>query len=110
MKPVLATFGIALPCLALAACSPAESRNATTAADNVIGILQCDEYLSKVNTCIREQVPAEKRAALTAEAHQMFTTWKEAAADPQKRTTLPQACGITHEVAKEEMAQYGCAL
>jgi hypothetical protein len=110
MKPVPTTFGIALLCLGLAACSQAESRNATTAADNVIGILQCDEYLAKVNTCINDTVPADKRAALAAEAHQMFTTWKEAAADPQNRATLPQACGITHEVAKEEMARYGCQL
>jgi hypothetical protein len=110
MKPQPTTFGIALLCLGLAACSQAESRNATTAADSVIGILQCDEYLARVNTCINDTVPADKRAALAAEAHQMFTTWKEAAANPQHRATLPQACGITHEVAKEEMARYGCAL
>lgn len=110
MKPAPTTFCIALLCLGLAACSQAESRDATTPADSVIGILQCDEYLARVNTCINDTVPADKRAALAAEAHQMFTTWKEAAVDPQNRATLPQACGITHEVAKEEMAQYGCAL
>jgi len=110
MKPVPTTLGTALLCLGLAACSQAESRNATTAADNVIGILQCDEYLSRVNACIHDKVPADKRAALAAEAHQMFTTWKEAAADPEHRATLPQACGITHEVAKEELTRYGCQL
>ena len=110
MNRQLPIFGTALLCLALAACSQAESRNATTAGDSVIGILQCDDYLAKVNTCIQQKVPADRRAALTAEAHQMFTTWKEAAADPQQRATLPQACGITHEVAKEDLARYGCAL
>jgi hypothetical protein len=99
-----------LLCLALAACSQAESRDASSPGDNVIGIVQCDDYLARVNTCIQQHVPAGKRALLTAEAHQMFLTWKDAAADPQHRTTLPQACGITHEVAKEEFAQYGCAL
>jgi hypothetical protein len=102
--------GIAVLCLVLAACSQAESRNAATAEDNVIGILQCDDYLAKVNTCIHDKVPADKRAALAAEAHQMFTTWKEAANNPQHRATLPQACGITLEVAKDDLARYGCAL
>jgi hypothetical protein len=101
---------VALLCLVVAACSPAESKDASSPADSVIGIIQCDDYLARVNTCIREKVPADKRAALTAEAHQMFTTWKEAAADPQHRSTLPQACGITHEVAREEFTKYGCAL
>ncbi|KQY51853.1 hypothetical protein [Lysobacter sp. Root494] len=108
MKPELPFLGTALLCLGLAACSQAESRNATTAADNVVGILQCDDYLAKVNTCIHERVPADRRAALAAEAHQMFATWKEAAADPEHRATLPQACGITLEVAKEDLARYGC--
>lgn len=104
------TAGIALLCLVLAACSQAESHDAGTAADQVIGIVQCDDYLAKMNACIHDQAPADKRAALAAEAHQMFTTWKEDSADPQKRSTLPQACSITHDVAKEEMARYGCAL
>jgi hypothetical protein len=103
-------LAVVLLCLVLAACSQAESKDASSPADSVIGILQCDDYLASVNTCIQDKVPADKRAALTAEAHQMFTTWKEAAADPQHRTTLPQACSITHDVAKDEFAQYGCAL
>lgn len=110
MNLPISSPGIALLCLALAACSQAESRNATTAADAVIGIVQCDDYLARVNTCIHDKVPAEKRAALAAEAHQLFATWKEAAADPQHRSTLPQACSITHEVAKDELARYGCSL
>jgi len=100
----------ALLCLALAACSQAESRDAIGPGDSVIGIVQCDDYLAKVNTCMQDKVPAGQRAALTVEAHRMFTTWKEAAADPQHRTTLPQACSITHDVAREEFARYGCAL
>jgi hypothetical protein len=102
--------GIALLCMAVTACSQAESHNASTTADAVIGILQCDDYLAKVATCIQEKVPAGQRARLTIEAHEMFAIWKEAAADPQHRTTLPQACAITHDVAREELAGFGCAL
>lgn len=104
------TSSVAMLCLVLAACSQAESKDVASAADNVIGIVQCDDYLASVNACIHDKAPAGKRAALAAEAHQMFTTWKEAAADPQHRATLPQACSITHDVAKDEFAQYGCKL
>ena len=107
--PVLASF-LALACIALTACSQAESRDASSPEDNVIGIIQCDDYLARVNTCIREHVPADRRATLAAEAHQIFSTWKEAAAEPAQRTTLPLACTVTHDVAREEFARYGCAL
>ncbi|GAB3358007.1 hypothetical protein [Lysobacter tyrosinilyticus] len=96
--------------LALSACSQAESHNASEPGDNIVGVLQCDDYLTKVNSCIHNKVPANRRAALTAEAHQMFTTWKEAAGNPEHRATLPQACSITHDVAKEELSRYGCSL
>jgi len=108
MKLPIALVAAALCSLLLAACSQAESHSAPE--DNVIGVLQCDDYLAKVNSCIHDKVPANRRAVLTAEAHQMFTTWKEAAANPEHRATLPQACSITHDVAKEELSRYGCSL
>jgi uncharacterized lipoprotein YbaY len=110
MKTRIAIPAAALLCLSLAACSQAESRDASLPGDRVIGIVQCDDYLARVDACIHGKVPASERAALASEAHQLFTTWKEAAADPQHRATLPQACSITHDVAKDEFAKYGCAL
>ena len=115
MKLPLSSAAVALSSLivsslALTACSPAESHNASTPGDRVIGVLQCDDYLTKVNSCILEKVPADRRAALTAEARQIFTTWKEAASNPEHRATLPQACSITHDVAREELSRYGCSL
>lgn len=109
MKLSIALLAVVLSS-ALAGCSQAESHNATAPGDSVIGVLQCDAYLDKVNSCIQSKVPAQQRAALTAEARQMFTTWKEAAANPQHRATLPQACSITHDVAREELSRYGCPL
>ena len=99
-----------LSCLSLAACSKAESHDASTPADSVIGIVQCDDYLARANACLRGHVPAERRTALAAELRDTFTTWKDAAAHPEHRATLPQACSVTHEVAREELARYGCAL
>lgn len=109
MKPFWLFAAICTSCLTAVACAPAESRNANTADDQVIGIVQCDDYLAKVAACIRT-VPHQRRETLTAETRQMFATWKEAAADPRQRTTLPQACSVTHEVAKEELAVFGCSM
>lgn len=109
MNTSVPSLAIASLCLAIAACSQAESRNASSPEDSVIGIIQCDDHLAKVNACIGK-MPAEQSATLAAEARQMFATWKEAAANPEHRATLPQACGITHEMAKEELARYGCQL
>lgn len=93
-----------------AGCAPAESSIANAADDNVIGIIQCDEYLTKVSACVRDKAPADQRDALNAETRQLFVTWKEAADHPQHRATLPQACAVNLELAKEEFAPFGCSM
>ena len=97
----------ALLCLATAACAPAQSHNANSAADERIGVIQCDQYLKAISACIH-QAPADRRATLTAQARETFATWKEAAAHPQHRETLPQACAVTTDLAREELAPLGC--
>jgi len=99
----------ALLCLAGAACAPAQSHNTNSATDERIGVIQCDQYLQKISACIR-QVPAGQRAILTAQARATFATWKEAATHPQHRETLPQACAVTTDLAREELAPLGCKL
>jgi hypothetical protein len=98
-----------LLCAAGTACAPAQSHNPHTAADERIGVLQCDQYLDKMSACIR-QAPAARRDALTAQARETFATWKQAAANPQHRDTLPQACTVSLELAREELAPLGCTL
>lgn len=97
----------ALLCLATAACAPAESRNANSLADERIGIVQCDQYLASITACIH-QAPAGKRDDLTAQARETYAVWKEAAANPLHRDTLPQACTVTADLAREELAPLGC--
>ena len=97
-------------CLLAVACAPAESKNANDSADNALGISQGDDSLPKVTACINDKVPEARRAALHAEARQTFTTWKEAALQTESRATLPQACTIAQEQAKEEYAGFGCAM
>ena len=96
-------------CVVLTSCAPAESRSANAIADSVIGVVQCDQYLAQISACL-QQVPEDRRAALTAQARETFVTWKQALAHPEHRQALPQACQITHELAREELAPLGCRL
>ncbi|GAB3388535.1 hypothetical protein [Lysobacter fragariae] len=114
MRPALfpACFlAVATLCIATTACSPAESKNSNEDGANLIGIVQCDDYLSKVHACIKGgTLPDVKRALLIDETRELFSTWKADAANPEHRTTLPQACTITADVAREELAPLGCTL
>ena len=101
---ILVTAGL---CLATAACAPSQSHNANSLADEHIGIVQCDQYLARISACIH-RAPAGQHAVLTAQARETFATWKEAAAHPQHRETLPQACSVTTDLAREELAPLGC--
>jgi hypothetical protein len=113
MRPVFCPIARALPaaalCAALASCAPAESRSANSIADSTIGVVQCDQYMAQISACL-QQVPAGRRPALTAQARETFVTWKQAAAHPQHRQALPQACQVTHELAREELAPLGCSM
>ena len=56
------SVAVVLACLALAACSRAESRDASRPVDNVIGIVQCDDYLARVRAAA--QALAQQRYIL----------------------------------------------
>lgn len=92
----------------LSACSAEGSSNTD---DGTIGVLQCDQYLTKVAACIDRQVPEAKRAELRASIEQSRLGWKAAAtATTRDRNALPTACSIAHDQAKEELAPFGCTL
>lgn len=109
MKPVTALLLPAL-CAAMAGCAPAESRQASTASDLRIGIVQCDAYLSKIAACLRGPLPEDRHAAVEAQVRDTFRVWKEASAHPQHRDALPLACSIMLEQATEELQPLGCAM
>ena len=96
-------------CLATTSCAPAESRTAHNIEEATIGVAQCDDYLARISACIG-QLPPDRRAALTAQARETFATWKQAAAHPQHRQTLPQSCTVSQALAREELAPLGCTL
>lgn len=97
---------VATFCL-LSACSAVGSGSSD---DGTIGVLQCDDYLTKVAACIDHKVPEAKRAELRVGVEQSRLSWKQATATTRDRDALPTACGIAHEQAREELASFGCAL
>ncbi|RDZ27823.1 hypothetical protein [Lysobacter silvisoli] len=99
---------LAAACLTLTACSSASGSGGKV--DDAIGIVQCDDYLSKVAACLNDKVPEAQRAALRANISQQYDSWKEATANPTHRAALPQACAIAQEQAREEYAGFGCAM
>lgn len=99
-------LSVAILCL-LDACSAVGSGSSD---DGTIGVLQCDDYLTKVAACIDNKVPEAKRAELRVSVEQSRLGWKEATATTRERDALPTACSIAHEQAKEEFASFGCAL
>lgn len=82
---------------------------ATVAATgNKIGVEECDDYLTKYETCIDSKVPAAARATLKASFEQTRNAWRATAATPEGRAGLAQACKTATNAAKQATAAYGC--
>ncbi|HYY41498.1 MAG TPA: hypothetical protein VE775_02125, partial [Pyrinomonadaceae bacterium] len=90
-----------------AASSATANTNAAPAGDK-IGVEECDDYLAKYESCLNDKVPAAARAAMKSSFEQTRAAWRKAAATPQGRTGLAQACKTAHESAKQTMGAYGC--
>jgi hypothetical protein len=80
---------------------------AVASADSV-GIPECDDYLSRYETCVSSKVPEAAKAGLQQSLTQMRTAWKAAAATDAGKQGLAQACKQAHDGAKAMMQQYGC--
>lgn len=84
---------------------PAEP--ATETADQ-IGVPECDEYIEKYEICIMSKAPEAQRAMLESTFKQSRQSWKQAAASPQSKAALPNACKQALEIAKQTTTVYGC--
>jgi len=92
--------------------SPAtEARQApasATAGVNGFGVKECDDYLAKYTECVSSRVPEAVRAEMMAAIGQSKSQWQAAAATPEGRAGLAQACVQATEAAKASMEAYGC--
>ena len=109
----------------LIGCSKTETGNSNTAADNSnkagtstsgtttssgdkIGVAECDDYVAKYESCLRDKVPAAARAQMENSFKQARDAWKKAAETPQGKASLAAACKQASDAAAAGMKAYGC--
>jgi hypothetical protein len=89
-----------------ATASPAASPAAP--AGDKTGVEECDDYLAKYEACVNSKVPEAARATMKSSFEQTRAAWRKAAATPQGKAGLAQACKAARDAAKTSMAAYGC--
>lgn len=110
------TFLLAL-CLVLGAlmvaCGSGADNTATTngatASGDKIGVAECDEFITKYESCITGKVPAAQQAAFKSSIETWRKSWKDLAANPQTKGTLAQTCKTQLESAKTSLSSFGCS-
>lgn len=73
-----------------------------------IGVAECDEYISKVQKCVSEKVPAAAQDMLKESFQKNIDAWKAAAATPEGKQGLAVGCKAALDGAKQSMGAYGC--
>jgi hypothetical protein len=80
-----------------AATKPADAPGSTS----ITGVASCDEYLSKVEMCLKKpNVPEAAKAAYRQSLEQNRSAWKQAASTEQGRTSLESSCRMAIQSAK----------
>lgn len=101
-------------CLAMGAlmlaCGGGDSTGggSTTASGDKVGVAECDDFLTKYETCISGKVPAAAQATFKKSMDDWRKAWKEQAANPQTKAALSQACKTSLEQTKAALASYNC--
>lgn len=90
-----------------------KTTNANTAAatpgGDKIGVEECDDFLAKYEACLdSNKVPDAAKAQYKSALAQTRDGWRKAAATPQGKATLAQACKTMRDNTKQAMTPYGC--
>ena len=121
LAPVLMVLVTAVGCQSKTeSASPApsaasESKTAPTASTappataGVIGVAACDEYLNKWETCLATKVTGDAREQVKVALDATRDAWKRAVATPEGKAGLAAACEQAAELAKMQVAAYGCS-
>ncbi|MFI5182950.1 MAG: hypothetical protein ACHQNV_01020 [Vicinamibacteria bacterium] len=78
-------------------------------AEGDFGVPECDSYMKKYLACIDSKVPETARGMLKQGLDQTKAAWKQAAATPQGKAGLAQACTQAEATAKQSTGAYGCS-
>ncbi len=87
---------------------PKKEEGKETASAEKIGVAECDEYIQKLEICLKDKVPATSRAVFEDAMKQNRDAWKTAAASPQGKAALASGCKQALDMAKTSMASFNC--
>lgn len=93
-----------------AATEPAAEEPAAVAEGDSVGVPECDDYLTKYMACVSDKVPEAARAQFEQSLTTTREQWKQAAATPEGKASLAQACTTAREQAKTALGAFGCEL
>ena len=98
------------PTAAPAAQTSAAQPAADSVVDAVTGVAECDRFLHDYRQCVSANVPAASRAAVQTGLDQWSKSWKEMAANPATKESLPQICAQARSATQASAQAYGCTL
>jgi hypothetical protein len=115
MKKSILYLTVLFLALGLQACPKKEKKEegaapsaGTTAGGGQIGVPECDDYITKIQKCVDEHVPEAAKGMMKQGFDQNIAAWKQAAATPEGKQGLANACQMAMDAAKQSMGAYGC--
>lgn len=105
---MLKYFGVLATVAAMVLSMPAlaEVTTANAGAIPSMGIIECDNFLTKYTTCVDKLSPEIKTVLQTA-IQSTVEGWKQMLQDVPK-DVIVKSCQTTHESMKTTMASYNC--
>ena len=79
------------------------------AAPGETGVAECDDYLRKWDACLATKVTGDGREQVKVALDATREAWKRAMATPEGKAGLASACREATELAKMQVAAYGCS-
>jgi len=86
---------------------PATTTGPASTGDS-IGVAECDQYLAAYESCLKDKVPAAAREMMKTSFDSTRASWRQAAATPEGRAGLANACKAARDAARQSMGSYGC--
>ncbi len=107
-KPKAEPAAPAQPAAPAATPAPAPAADPAPAVVGEIGVAECDDYLRKWDACLSTKVTGEAREQVKVALDATREGWKRTAATPEAKAGLASACREAAELARMQVAAYGC--
>jgi hypothetical protein len=82
--------------------------NTNRSTGDLVGVAECDTFITNYENCVSSKVPEAARANLRAAVATWRTEWKKLADNPQTRGNLATACKAQIEATRAQMKAYNC--